>query len=719
MKLMKVSFFVLLLSIAFKLSAQLAPGHIAFIGVQSDNYVAFAVMVINPIPPNTEIRFTDNGWSGSAFSVNENIIRYTSPNTTLQTGHVLRFLDTGGPAMTVIGGGSCIGKINVLSQLGDQILAYTGTNQNPSFIAGISTSNWLATCDTTLTNPLATCLPAPLENGVNAIALSGSTSNFDNAFWNVETFNGSPEELLAAINNVSNWIKSESPNVAGYSLWPNWGQGSTTNVPSAVSFSQTTLEITEGAPSANVTLTLQFPQATQQTITLNVNLFPGTTLDDFSTTPALNSSNQLVLNVPQGATEVNFQIQAPIDGIIEDTEFVSFSIASLSAGLSIGNPSTVGVSILNIDNSTTSINFLSDTLTITEGQVSLSQVLMSVLPTLNQSGTITIGVQNGTGVTAFDYFTQPALQQGAITLTLPANSEQSQFAIAPFNDTEIEPDEFIIFTLNSASAGYAIGPFNTLVVKIVDNDTPPPVIIPTLVINEISAANTQFGNDENGEFDDWIELFNQEDYDVNIASYYITNDANNPQKFRFPTAFGPLTIPAQGYKLIWCDNFTAQGPLHTNFTLANNGGFIRLTFSNGSTLLDSTGYPEMTSLQTYARIPNGSGPFKLVLSPSPAKTNIDTIPFDVSIQNPIIADSGISIYPNPTSDFADVSVDNTSIKSVQLIDLQGRIVNTTILSAELQNTVRIQTESLPNGIYIVQVRIKNNEVRNTRLVLNR
>ena len=712
----------ILLVFSSNIKAQLSAGDIAFVGVQSDNFVAFAVMVINPIPPNTEIRFTDNGWSGTAFSINENVIRYTSPSTTLATGHVIKFLDTGAPAMSIVGGGSCIGKINVLSQVGDQILAYTGTNQTPSFIAGLSTSNWIPACDVTLTNPLVTCLPAPLEDGVNAIALSNTSSNSDNAFWNVDVFNGTPAQLLAAINNVANWIKSESPSTAGYDLWPNWGQGGGgggTAVPSPIFFEQSVVEITEGAPVTNVKLKMLFPQATQQTVTLSLNLFSGTTLSDFVTNPTINI-NQIQLDIPQNTTEIAFQIQALIDGLVESTEQLSFNISSVSSGLEIGSPNTVGISILNVDNSNTTVNFLTDTLVITEGQITTSAILLAVLPTIAQSGTLVIGVQNGANVNNFDFFTQPAVAGNAVTINIPASADQIQYAIAPFNDTEIEQNEYVTFTILSVSTGFNIGPFNQLVVKIVDNDTPPPIVIPNVVINEINASNVSFGSDENGEFDDWVELFNQDDNDVNISNFYISNDANNPQKFRIPTAFGPITVPAQGYKLIWCDNFTAQGPSHTNFTLANGGGFLRITFSDGTTRMDTVTYPALNQFQSFSRVPNGSGPFKIVFSPSPAISNLDTIPDSLDIGFIKISNlNELLIFPNPAQNFVDIQSKKHSIKSLSIVDVQGRMVNNETSSGLKQGVYRLQTESLNNGFYTIIVRLSDGSSSMSKLVIQR
>ena len=54
------------------------------------------------------------------------------------------------------------------------------------------------------------------------------------------------------------------------------------------------------------------------------------------------------------------------------------------------------------------------------------------------------------------------------------------------------------------------------------------------VINEFLALNKSTIYDEDGQSSDWIEIFNPNQSAVNLEGYYLTNDSNNLEKWRFP-----------------------------------------------------------------------------------------------------------------------------------------------------------------------------------------
>jgi hypothetical protein len=63
-----------------------------------------------------------------------------------------------------------------------------------------------------------------------------------------------------------------------------------------------------------------------------------------------------------------------------------------------------------------------------------------------------------------------------------------------------------------------------------------------VVINEFTAANyNQFGFQGNGEFEDWVELYNSSANTVDISGFWLSDDTTNPQKWAFPsgTLIGP------------------------------------------------------------------------------------------------------------------------------------------------------------------------------------
>ena len=93
-----------------------------------------------------------------------------------------------------------------------------------------------------------------------------------------------------------------------------------------------------------------------------------------------------------------------------------------------------------------------------------------------------------------------------------------------------------------------------------------------VTINEFMASNDQEIADEFGEFDDWIEIYNEYDSPINMLGLYLTDDLDDPTKWAFPD----VTIPANGFLLIWADNDTIQGDFHAYFKLNNSGEKIGL-----------------------------------------------------------------------------------------------------------------------------------------------
>ena len=102
-----------------------------------------------------------------------------------------------------------------------------------------------------------------------------------------------------------------------------------------------------------------------------------------------------------------------------------------------------------------------------------------------------------------------------------------------------------------------------------------------IYINEWMAQNSSIHADEAGEFDDWIELYNGGDGLIDLTGFYISDDANDPTKFKIDTTV--LILPNQ-FVLIWADKDPEQGKLHTNFKLSGEGEEIILLDANQNEL---------------------------------------------------------------------------------------------------------------------------------------
>ena len=56
-----------------------------------------------------------------------------------------------------------------------------------------------------------------------------------------------------------------------------------------------------------------------------------------------------------------------------------------------------------------------------------------------------------------------------------------------------------------------------------------------IVINEICPSNVNTIQNSNGDYDDWIELYNAGGSSVNLQGYGLTDDITKPFRFTFPS----------------------------------------------------------------------------------------------------------------------------------------------------------------------------------------
>jgi len=86
-----------------------------------------------------------------------------------------------------------------------------------------------------------------------------------------------------------------------------------------------------------------------------------------------------------------------------------------------------------------------------------------------------------------------------------------------------------------------------------------------LVIKEFMASNSSSIQDPQGQYDDWIEIYNCGTRAVNIGGMYLTDNLSVPTKRRIPDGIpAATTISPQGFLLTWADNDTTDTGLHAN-----------------------------------------------------------------------------------------------------------------------------------------------------------
>ena len=146
-----------------------------------------------------------------------------------------------------------------------------------------------------------------------------------------------------------------------------------------------------------------------------------------------------------------------------------------------------------------------------------------------------------------------------------------------------------------------------------------------LVINEFMASNSSCIEDPQGEFDDWIEIYNYGNDAIDIGGMYLTDDLTVLTKWQIPgNNPSATTIGPGGYLLIWIDNDIADAGLHASFKLDADGEQIALFDSNGSTLIDEVVFGQQTTDLSSGRFPDASDNLQVLDSPSPGGENFAT-----------------------------------------------------------------------------------------------
>ena len=143
-----------------------------------------------------------------------------------------------------------------------------------------------------------------------------------------------------------------------------------------------------------------------------------------------------------------------------------------------------------------------------------------------------------------------------------------------------------------------------------------------VVINEYSAANLYGYVDNYYMEEDWIELYNTSESDIDISGYYLSDKADEPTKWVIP---GGTVISANGYLTFWCSgrDENSGNNFHTNFKLKqtkNNPEHVVFSDPYGNFINDI----EMQKTQldhSIGRSPNGSEVWNIFTSPTKGGEN--------------------------------------------------------------------------------------------------
>ena len=215
-----------------------------------------------------------------------------------------------------------------------------------------------------------------------------------------------------------------------------------------------------------------------------------------------------------------------------------------------------------------------------------------------------------------------------------------------------------------------------------------------IFINELMADNDNACQDDYGENDDWIELYNADTKAIDVGGLYISDDFSDLSKYRLPKdKADSTTIEPGGYLLLWADNQSYQGALHLDFKLSAAGESIGLSRLNpwDTMVVDSISFGPQLSTISFGRLPD-AGPIWSTMSYTPGASNV--LNYNYSIPNA----PAYHLFPNPACQ--GFSVIGDSINSIHVWTMHGQHC----IREEIQTY--IDMSNYPAGVYLVEISYK-------------
>lgn len=245
-------------------------------------------------------------------------------------------------------------------------------------------------------------------------------------------------------------------------------------------------------------------------------------------------------------------------------------------------------------------------------------------------------------------------QQGEDHTNFKLSSEgETVFLVEPDGQTIIDSITFGISQSDISLGRACDGCGNWIYFNVPTPDAPNTVIelpVSTLYINEYQPNNTATVFDDGFNYSPWIEVFNPNDFQVNLSGYQMELNGqshlfNNDEPWR-------TTIEAEGFQIFWMDGVSSLGSNHMELE-PNSSGTLRLIGNDGSVVDEVAFDNNLSEGSSSGRSTDGSPMWTNFNIPTPRVTNALQIitPANVVI-NEAQSDNFIT-YVDDASEFDD------------------------------------------------------------------
>jgi len=206
-----------------------------------------------------------------------------------------------------------------------------------------------------------------------------------------------------------------------------------------------------------------------------------------------------------------------------------------------------------------------------------------------------------------------------------------RFTVSLTGIPDEEPVTFQVLA-SSGSGTTALLPCNPILIAPIAGETP------LLFINEFMADNDETISDEHGYFSDWIEIYNGGDEPVNLGDLFLTDNFNDPLKWKMPGTI----LPAGGFILLWADGTPGLGVRHAPFKLDKDGEEIGI-FNRYKLVVDTVTFGLQYEDVSMGRKSDGAEEIIFLAAATPGKSN------NLTSAGPAPEVRALIIYPNPVT----------------------------------------------------------------------
>jgi gliding motility-associated-like protein len=145
-----------------------------------------------------------------------------------------------------------------------------------------------------------------------------------------------------------------------------------------------------------------------------------------------------------------------------------------------------------------------------------------------------------------------------------------------------------------------------------------------VLINEFTAANMSLISDNDGDFEDVVELYNTTAAAFDLTGWYLSDRTDEPTKWQFPAG---TTIAANGFLRIWASgkNVSVGANIHTNFKITQTKNSEAIVLSDPAGLPIDVNEIDMPCKRnnSWGRVSNGASEWGILTTPTIGANNVN------------------------------------------------------------------------------------------------